>query len=157
MAITVTIQGTSYSIPQQGANPPWGTDLTDLLEALVSAVNSQSGTGDLLLTSFDIANNQVAAANVTGASFNTSSVRSAIISYSVYRSTASSEVSECGHIYVTYKSTASSWEIAQSKVGESSVVFSMTTAGQLQYTSSNIAGASYSGKMKFLARAFLQV
>lgn len=156
MSTAVTINGETYNIPSMGENPPWGEELHDLLNALVTSVNSLQGSADIALTSFTIANNQSSVANVTGASWDTSQVRSSIMTYSVYRSTASNEVSESGQIYITYKSTAGTWELAQNKVGESSVVFTITNAGQLQYTSSNLAGASYSGKMKFKAVSFLQ-
>lgn len=156
MAITITINGSSYSLPSQGDPAPWGEDLTNILEALSDVANNSLGTGDILNTSFNVANNQSAVANVNGLSFNTSLVRSAIIQYSLYRSSTTTELSESGHIYVTYKSTAGTWEIAQSYVGSSGVTFSITNSGQIQYTSTNFSGSSYSGKMKFNAKAFLQ-
>lgn len=156
MAITVIINGTSYQIPEQGADPPYGDDLTDYLVALGNVAQNITGTGDILTTTFNILNNQSSAANVTGASFDTSTVRSAIMQYSLYRSTNSAELSEVGHIYLTYKSTAGTWDIAQSYGGSSGVTFSITNGGQLQYTSTNMAGTGYTGKMKFKATAFTQ-
>jgi hypothetical protein len=156
MAISVTINGTTYSLPTQSTNPPWGEDLSSIIEALVEVANDSFGPADILTTNFNIANNQGSVANVSGLSFSTSEVRSAIISYSVYRSTNSAESSECGQIYITYKSTAGTWELAQNYAGSSGVTFTITNAGQVQYTSTNMAGTGYSGKLKFNARAFLQ-
>lgn len=156
MAISVVINGTTYSIPQQGENPPWGEDLSDVLNAIVTVLNSSVGSADILTTSFTVANNQSSAANVTGLSFDTTEVRSAIISYSIYRSTSLSELSECGHIFATYKSTANSWEFTPVGTGDAGVTFSITSAGQVQYTSTNLSGTSYVGKLKFSAKAFLQ-
>ncbi len=156
MAITVTISGTTYSLPQQGESPPWGDELSDLLQALISVANNTSGTGDILLTSFNLANNVASPTNVTGMTFDTSTVRSAIIQYSIYRSTNSNETSECGNMYVTYSSTAGTWELAQNYAGSSGVIFTITNAGQIQYVSSNLSGTGYVGKLKFLAKAFLQ-
>jgi len=156
MSTSVIINGESFSIPTQGENPPWGEDLSALLLAMVNSLNSVQGISDILLTSFTIVNNQSSAANVFGCLFDTSTVRSAIIEYSVYRSSSVSELSEVGHIYVTYKSTAASWEIVQNYAGSSEVNFTITSGGQLQYTSTNFAGTGYVGKMKFTARAFLQ-
>lgn len=155
MATTVTINGSSYSLPNQGDSAPWGDDLSDIILALIAVSNDILGTADILTTSFNIANNQSSAANVNGLSFNTSLVRSAIIQYSLYRTSTTTEMSETGHIYVTYKSTAGTWEIAQSYGGSSGVTFTITNAGQIQYTSTNFSGTSYSGKMKFNAKAFL--
>lgn len=156
MATSVTINGSTYSIPKQGENPPWGEELSDLLIALVDVVNSSSGSADIILTSFNLANNQSSAANVTGATFDTSQVRSSIIQYSIYRSTTLSELSEVGTIYLTYKTTAATWDISQTYGGSSGITFSITAGGQLQYTSTNMSGSSYVGKMKFTAKSFLQ-
>lgn len=156
MAISITISGTTYSIPEQGQDAPWGEDLTSYLQALGAVAQTVSGTGDIGTTSFTIANNQSSVANVTGCSFDTATVRSAIIQYSIYRSSSTTEMSEAGHIYATYKSTAGTWEIAQSYVGTSGVTFTMTNAGQLQYVSTNFGGTGYVGKMKFSAKAYLQ-
>jgi hypothetical protein len=156
MSQTVTISGTSYTIGDQGASPPWGADLNDLLLALVQVAQATSGGGDILTTSFNVANNQVAPANVTGASWDTSTVRGFILSYSLYRSTNINEESETGQIYGTYSSTANTWQIAQTYAGSSGISFTITNAGQLQYTSSNVAGTGYSGKLKFAGKSFLQ-
>jgi hypothetical protein len=156
MSTQVTLNGSTFNIPNQGENPPWGEELTDLLVELVEVSNSSVGTADVLLTSFTVANNQSSAANVTGASFDTSQVRSFIMQYSIYRSTSTNELSEVGHLYGTYKSTAGTWDLAQTYSGSSGVTFTITSAGQIQYTSTNVSGSSYSGKMKFKATAFLQ-
>lgn len=156
MAITVTINGTDYNVPVQGQNPPWGEDLTDVIVALAAGVNSVFGSADIPTTSISVANNQVAVANVTGASFDPTQVRSAIIQYSIYRSTTLAEKSECGHIYLTYYSVANTWELAQNHVGEADVTFTITAGGQLQYVSSLLAGASYTSKLVFSGKAFLQ-
>lgn len=156
MSIAVNIQGATFNIPTQGTTPPWGDDVVALLQALVNVANSSVGSADILTTNFALTNNQASATNVVGLSFDTSQVRSAIVSYSIYISTNSNELSECGNIYLTYKSASNTWELAQNYAGTSGVIFSITTAGQVQYTSSNVSGTSYLGKMKFSAKAFLQ-
>lgn len=159
MATSVIINNETYSISQQGASPPWGTDIHDVINALVESVNNLQGSNDILLTSFTIANNQSSVANVTSLAFDTSVVRSAIIEYSIYRySDAPIEHSETGFIFLSYKSIGASWEIAQQYSGTSGVTFSITSAGQVQYTSTDLGGTvgSRVGKLKFRARTFLQ-
>lgn len=156
MSTQVTISGSTYSIPNQGQSPPWGEDLSDLLSAMVSLLTSLQGSFDVVTTAFGIVNNQATPANVTGLSFNTSQVRSAIISYSAYRSTNSSELSEAGQVYATYKSAAGTWEIAQASVGSSGITLTITSSGQFQYVSTNMSGTSYVGKLTFKAIAFAQ-
>lgn len=152
----VTIAGTDYNLATQGTNAPWGSDLSDIITALVAVADSSQGAADILPTSFSLTNNTAAPANIVGAAFDTSIVRSAILQYSIYISTSLNELSECGQIFITYKSVGNSWELAQNYAGSSGVVFTITPSGQLQYTSSNVTGAAYSGKLKFSAKAFLQ-
>lgn len=157
MSVDININGTSYPFPVQGDNPPWGESLTTAFEALATIVATLSGTGDILTTSFTVANNIASATNITGLSFDTSVVRSAIVYYSIYRSTLTpTEVSECGQLILTYSSIANTWEMVQFGVGLSGVNFTITTAGQIQYTSTNLIGSSYSGKLKFNAKSFVQ-
>lgn len=156
MATSVIINGSTYSIPDQGQSPPWGSDLHDLLLALVNSANSVSGPSDIPLTNFNPANNQSAPANLTGASFDTSQVRAFIMQYSIYRSTNSNEESEVGVLYGTYKSVAGTWDMSQTYGGSSGIKFSISNGGQVSYTSTNLAGSSYSAKIKFSAKTFLQ-
>lgn len=157
MATTFIIGGTSYSFPVQGENPPYGENVTDTIAALVAVVNTLSGTGDILTTSFTIANNVSSAANVTGLNFDPSVVRGAIVDYSIYRSSSNpNELSETGTMYLAYKSTAATWELAQTYGGSSGVTFTITNGGQVKYTSSEIGSGSYVGRMVFKARSFSQ-
>ncbi len=156
MSTSVTINGSDYLIPEQGQNPPWGEDLNSLLDAMVELLNASSSSTDISTTLFTIANNTASVANVIGLSFDTTQVRSGIISYSVYRSTSTTELSESGQMYITYKSTAGTWELAQYLVGSSGVTFTITSGGQIQYVSSNLGGTGYTGKMKFNAKTFIQ-
>ena len=107
-----------------------------------------STTGDITLTSFSIANNQVAAADVTGLTFANASVRAAEILFSVAID-ATADLFEAGKIILIQR--GADWQMSQSSVGDvSGVVFSVTTAGQVQYTSTNNAGF-VTGTVKFRA------
>lgn len=154
MSTIVTLNGTEHAIPSQGENPPWGDNLNSLLQDMVRLLTTLSASNDIATTSFVIDNNIAAFTNIVGMSFNNAQVRSGIISYSLYRATTLNELSEAGHLYVTYKSTAGSWEIAQTAVGTSDVLFTVTNAGQVQYSSSNMLGANYVGKLTFNAKSF---
>lgn len=107
-----------------------------------------SSAGDINETSFSAANNQGAAANVTGLAFANGVVRSfkAQVSVSIDATADLFEVFE-----LTGVQKGSSWDMAVSSVGDNSgIVFSITTAGQVQYTSTNVAGF-VSDAMKFRA------
>lgn len=104
--------------------------------------------GDIDQTSFSAANNQSSAANVTGFSFSNSTVRSFKAQVSVY-------VNATASLYEVFEligiQRASDWALAQSGTGDSSgFVFSITSAGQIQYTNSNYTGFS-AATVKFRA------
>lgn len=89
-------------------------------------------TGDIKETSFTAADNQGSAANVTGLAFANATVRSFEAIVSIVR----------GSTYAQYKlyglQEASAWELVQDKVGDvTGLVFTITTAGQVQYTSTS--------------------
>jgi Tfp pilus assembly protein PilX len=111
----------------------------------VPAVGS---AGDIQETSFSAVNNQTTVANVTGLVFANAVVRSfeAIVSVSI---DATADLFEQFKLSGIQK--GSSWDMSVSAVGdESGLVFTITTAGQVQYVSSNLAGF-VSNTVKFRA------
>lgn len=116
--------------------------------------------GDILTTSFSIDNNITVATNVNGLAFDPLTARSAIVSYSIYRTstTTPSGNAEVGFIKLIYDDSApagSKWLITQSSTGIAGVIFSITDAGQVTYKSTDIGAAGYSGVIKFVARTFV--
>jgi hypothetical protein len=106
-------------------------------------------------TSFTIANNQLAAASVTSLLIDGVSTRSFIIDYSVYRQTdtALSALAQAGQLRGVFNTQSSTWFMSDDYSGQNSgVAFSILSSGQIQYTSSNIAGANYVGSMKYAIR-----
>jgi hypothetical protein len=94
--------------------------------------------GDISETSFSAANNQVAAANVTALAFAAGTVRG-------FKALVSVEIDATLDSYETFElvgiNKGGSFDMAVSSVGdESGVVFSITSGGQVQYTSANSSG-----------------
>ena len=107
-----------------------------------------ASTGDINQTSFSGANNQSSPANVTGLAFSNASVRSfeALVSVSV---DATSDLFEQFRLNGIQR--GADWVLGITSVGDaSSVVFTITDAGQIQYTSANYSGFS-ALTMKFRA------
>ena len=99
---------------------------------------SIGSAGDISETSFSAANNQVAAANVTGLAFANGTVRS-------FRAQVSIVIDATADLYEVVIlegiQKGASWDMAISSVGDNSnIVFTITAAGQVQYTSGNEAG-----------------
>lgn len=101
----------------------------------VPAVGS---AGDIQETSFAAANNQVTPVNVTGLAFANGVVRSFEAQVSVVL-VATSNAYEVFKLSGIQK--AASWDMSITSTGdESGVVFSISSSGQVQYTSQNSAG-----------------
>lgn len=116
---------------------------------VASQIGASAHAGDIAHTSFSAANNQIAAASVTGLAFAAGAVRSfkAQVSVSIDATTDLNEVFELVGVQL-----ASGFVMASSSVGDDSgVVFTITSAGQVQYTSANSAGFT-SNTIKFRAQ-----
>lgn len=158
MPKTLIVNNVPYDYPTAGDEPGWGGEATGWAEEVTNVLNNLLGPDDILETSFNIANDQSTVADVTGLAFNAGSVRSAIVEYAVYRisDSAPSGNAETGEIHIVYDNSAG-WSIGVgSVVGNSGINFSITSAGQVQYTSTDIGTLGYTGIIKFKARALSQ-
>ena len=96
------------------------------------------GEKDIKETSFSGSNNVSAPANVTGLVFSNSEVRAATIVVGVDLQ-ATADKYEVFELSVVQK--GSDWDLAHKSLGdESGVEFSITSSGQIQYTSPDSAG-----------------
>lgn len=159
--VPLVVNNTTFNYPGPGEDPGWGEDATAWAQAVTQVLNSLLGPGDVLETTFNVTNNVSAAENVVGLTFDTATVRAAIIEYSVYRTsdTATSGNAEFGMMVMVYDNSATSgnkWVLVQDSSGDAGIFFDVTDAGQFQYTSTDIGAAGYSGVMKFKARTLSQ-
>jgi hypothetical protein len=141
-AATVFAGPTTGSPAQPGFRALAATDIPSLAYV-------PSNTGDLAPSSFSVANNQSSPANVTGLAFS-GTVHGALVLYSVAIN-ATTGLFETGTMLLS-NTEGPSWQIATTSTGNSSlVVFSITSAGQVQYTTPNYAGFT-SGTVYFRAQ-----
>lgn len=154
MSFTVTVNNFDFDLPSPGDPPGWGESTSGWMEEITEVVNNIQGPNDIVQTTFSIANNQSSFTNVTGLLFNTSTVKSAEISYFIIREsdTTSSGIIESGTIYIAYNQFASDWTFSQDGGGDAQVQFQITSGGQIQYKSSDIGSVGYSGSMEFRAK-----
>jgi hypothetical protein len=149
----------SFTLTPPSSNGQWVVAVclaSTATEIVINPVSSASAIyvvdGD---TSFTIANNQAAAASVTGLLIDGVSTRGFILDYSIYRQTdtALSALAQVGQLRGVYNSQSSTWFVSDDYSGQNSgVTFTIQPSGQIQYTSSNIAGANYVGTMKYAIR-----
>lgn len=115
------------------------------LNGLDIAIGAVGGTtGDIGHTSFTAADNQSSPANVTSLAFANGTVRSFVAIVSIVRSTTYAQYTLNGI------QKGSSWEMIQQYVGDSTgLEFTITTAGQVQYTSTSTGNTA---TLKFRAQ-----
>jgi len=118
-----------------------GADEEQLLEAIKILL---ARGGDQLKVA--IANNQASVANVTGLVFDKLVTKGVTFSFDIYRATSLANMSEVGIGFATYNAATDTWHLAiLSQNDDASVPLTITSAGQVQYTSSNMSGTGYTG------------
>ena len=160
MSIELEVGNETFEFPEDGDEQGWGEEVTAWAEAVSDLLGDLGGTSDdITITSFTIAQGVTAASltAVTGLLFAPATVRSAVITYSIIRTTATvlTGKAEAGEIRVVYDAGASSgskWLITQESVGNADVSFAVNDTGQFTYSSTTIAGGTYVGTMKFMAK-----
>lgn len=151
------VSGQPFAYPDPGTEPGWGEDATGWAKAVTDLLASLVTTGDILQTTFAVQNNISSAEDVVGMFFDSGTVRSAQISYSVYRvsNAVSAGVSEAGVITIVLNDTAASgqkWQMMQTKEGNAGIAFSIGDGGQFQYIATDMGALDYSGTLKFSAK-----
>jgi hypothetical protein len=137
---------TTLGLPRDYDGAAWNTNIESLF----------GGKGNFIAeTPFTIANNQITPANVTGLLFNPAVSRSFKVEYQIYRNTTgggATELAERGILQGVYLTVAGTWEMSPGPAASNAgITFSITNAGQVQYTSSNISGTPASSVMRFVA------
>lgn len=158
MPKVLIVNNTPYNYPTAGDEPGWGGQATGWATAVTDVLTDLLGPNDILETSFNVANNQISWADVTGLTFNTAQVRAADISYSIYRvSTGTpSGQTEKGTIQIAYDN-AVGWILNQGNIlGNAGLQFQILSSGQVQYKSTDIGAPGYSGIMHFRAKSLDQ-
>lgn len=152
MSKKLIIGSEEFEFPVQGSNPDYGEEITSWAEAVTDALSTVQGPNDILETSATIANNISSFTNIPGFNFSTTEVRSINAEYLVERATTSpvDKIVETGYIEGYYDGT--NWGISIRVVGDAGIEIDITSGGQMQYKSSNMAGLGYTGTIKFKAR-----
>lgn len=120
-----------------------GADYTQLRTAIQSMISSGGGAQ----INQTINNNQSGAANVVGLTFAGS--KGGRFHFDIMRSTSGGNFSETGVGFVSFNSTTSVWNFTyDSKFDDAGVDLTITSGGQVQYTSDNMAGSGYACVMR---------
>ena len=133
---------------ETSGNVSMANQLTVSTDLVVGTTKITPNPGDLAVGTMSLTNNQSAAANVTGLAFANATVRSFVAQVSV-------SISATTSLFTVYTlqgvQRGSDWVMSSSFTGDvHALAFTMTSAGQVQYTTPSYAGFS-SGTLKFRA------
>lgn len=100
----------------------------------------------------DINNNQVTPLAITGMVLDSSKYKSAKVFFELFRKTDSEERVANGWITATFKISTGAWDVTTGGTydgDDHGLVLDITASGQVRYTSDNMAGTNYVGKIRF--------
>ncbi len=155
MSVTLTVNGIPFEYPTQGTPAPWGEEASGWAEQVTIVLNSLKGVADILETGSDILNNMTTPVNLADMRFDGAIVRRFDVTGVITRNFNGDVVYETFEITGLRK--ASDWDLIITGSSDSGVRFSITTDGQIQYTSSALSVTGYSGLCKFKAVSILIV
>ena len=146
MSIILTVNNVPFEIPTEGQPAPWGESLTDYFTEVAKVLNSLKGANDILETGATLLNNQTTFQDIPDFKFNPSVVRSFSVQGSISRTTDT--VKSYESFVLSGLRTDTGWVLQQEGFGDTGITLDITSAGQVQYKSSDISGAGYIGLMK---------
>ena len=159
---TIVIGSQVIDFPDDAASPDWAPPIIQFAQAVAAQLAISTGTYDvspqiMTIDSYNVASN----IDIAALSFPTSAVRAAFIRYAVYRTTNSDNADEAGDIIVIYNPNNSAglkWSISQVRdAGKGAqIAFNITDTGQVQFSTTALAGTGHTGKLTFSAQAFQQ-
>jgi len=161
MSILITIAGTPIDFPSTGESPDWSPAVIAFAKAVESALVGLIGPDDISpqVQTFD-ASNPGTGVTINSLSFSTATVRSAFITYSVFRQTDSSKIAESGTMNIVYnpdQTVGSKWELIREYEGDARITFFISDAGQFSFTTTALAGTNHKAWLSFSAKALPQI
>lgn len=162
MAIEITIQNRVIEFPESAEDPNWAPALVEFAQAVEAAIATITGSFDVAPQVFNIdAFNTTTNQDIPALNFPNTDVRSATIQYAVIRTTDAPDASavyEGGTIELLYdpsKTVGSKWDLVNEHQGDAKIAFSITDAGQIQFSTETITGLNHTGFITFRALSVL--
>lgn len=150
----ITIGSTIIDFPDSAQAPNWAPALIEFAQAVEGALQGFVGAFDVAPQTFVIdAYNPGTNIDIPGLTFPPSDVRAAFVRYTVHRTTDSVEVNEIGELWAIYNDTNGTWDFSQQKAQDASISFTITNVGQVQFSTTTLAGTSHAGFITFVAQS----
>jgi hypothetical protein len=160
MSFTITIQGTEIQFPASSESPNWSEAIDQFATSVEAALSGLAGAFDVppqvyVIDSFNPVTDQA----LPNFAFPVTDVRSIYIRYAVFRTTSTTTAYETGNIMAIYSPdnpVNNKWDFSVDRVGDGQITFSITDAGQIQFSTQTLGGINHAGKITATAQAVLQ-
>lgn len=97
-----------------------------------------------------LSNNVTSPTNITSLAFDGSVTNRFTLDYRIFRSTSLTSLAQAGQLRGVYNSTTTTWYLSDNFTGQNAeITFSITSAGQIQYVSSNLSGTGHSATLSY--------
>ena len=158
----ININGINVNFPDAGSSPQWAGAVIQAIELIAQALTISAGPFDIPPQNFIMTSNINPNVPIPNLEFPVTAVQGAMIFYGVQRSTNSTKVSQSGILIINYDPTQSPgnlWQITDEFAASSSagadITFTVSDVGQLQFSTTSIAGTGHAGTINFRALAVL--
>lgn len=153
MSTKITIGSTVITFPTSGTDANWAEAVDEFALAVETQLAGLSSTYDVSPTVIPIADNSTTP--LLAATFSTASVRSFVLTYSIYRTSTAQTIVESGTFSAVNNSGL--WTVQREFFGNkqpdgSSYHIFQMNGSTVEVVSSTIGGSSYSGTITFSAK-----
>lgn len=155
----LVVQGQVIDLGNSGSDPNWAPALIAFCTAVAAALQGVAGDFDVSPQIFTLdAYNPGVNVAIPLLNFPVSNVLSVQISYSVVRTTTTTNVTDAGVLTMVYNATNpvnAKWELNRTgnTDGGAGITFSVTDAGIVQFTTTTLGGLSHQGKLCYSGKA----
>lgn len=163
MSVRIEIQGTVVNFPSSGQSPNWASAVVEFAQLVETALSVAVGPYDVPAQTFNIDGYNTGGTTIPNLTFDNTVVRSAVIDISTYRTNTvpadDSPLAETREITIVYNpanATSNKWDIAQERVGNANITFSISDAGAVSFVTTTSGSGTHTGILSFSARALQQ-
>lgn len=155
----INIAGTIVPFPDSGSSPNWAPAVIEAIQLIAQALQISAGPFDIPPQNYVMTANVNTNVPIPNLSFPVTDVSGAIVFYNVGRATNSVVVSQSGFLMLNYDSSRGpglKWQVTDQYTNSGAqIVFNMTDVGQMQFSTTSIAGTGHTGHINFRGLAVL--
>lgn len=168
MAVSITIGSTIIDFPSSAQEQNWAPNVIEFAQAVEDALSALIGPFDIGVRIMNIddyaadaspgfiqVTDAVKPLEFPTATFPGLGVRSAIVTYAVYRKTSLETRTETGTLTLLYNDS-NTWEIQRDYIGDANCYFQVTSSGRVEIKLDALTGTDVNGRVTYQAKALVQ-